>query len=65
MGVPKAKLLFEIHVVNEFADVFPNELPRSPPICQTEFAIKLQSNTTPIFKAPYDMTSKELEDLKV
>lgn len=65
MSVPEAKLLFEIHVVKEFVDVFPDELFGSPPICQTKFAIKLQSNTTLISKASYDMTPKELEELKV
>jgi hypothetical protein len=45
--------LKKIPVVCEYADVFPDELPRMPPDRDIEFAIELQPGTTPISKRPY------------
>jgi hypothetical protein len=57
--------LEDIHVVREFPDMFPNELPRIPPERVIEFKIELQPDTVPIAKAPYKMSPVELEELKV
>jgi hypothetical protein len=51
----------DIHVIYEFSDVFPDNLPRIPP----EREIELQPNTTPIAKASYKMSHVELKELKV
>jgi hypothetical protein len=51
-----AKSIEEIHVVQEFPDVFPDDLPGMPPERYIEFKIELQSSTTPISKAPYKMS---------
>jgi hypothetical protein len=51
-------------VVCEYADVFPDELPRMPPDRDIEFAIELQPGTAPIFKRPYRMPPVELAELK-
>ncbi|XP_050238154.1 uncharacterized protein LOC126687641 [Mercurialis annua] len=56
--------LEKIHVVNEFADVFPDDLPGLPPDTEIEFRIDLQSGTNPISQAPYRMTPAELKELK-
>jgi hypothetical protein len=56
--------LEEIPVVREFADVFPDELPRMPPDRDVKFVIELQPGTTPISKRPYRMPPKELAELK-
>jgi hypothetical protein len=56
--------LKKIPVVCEYADVFPNELPRMPPDGDIEFAIELQPRTTPISKRPYRMPPAELAELK-
>jgi hypothetical protein len=48
--------LEDIHVVREFPDVFPDDLPRMPPKRVIEFMIELQPGTAPIAKAPYKMS---------
>jgi hypothetical protein len=57
-------LVQKIPVVCEYADVFPDELPGMPPDRDIEFAIKLQSGTTPISKRPYQMPLAKLAELK-
>jgi hypothetical protein len=56
--------LKKIPVVCEYADVFPDELPRMPPDRDIEFAIELQPGTAPISKRPYRMPPAELAELK-
>jgi hypothetical protein len=51
-------------VVNEFLDVFPQELSEMPPDREIEFTIDLKPGTTPISQAPYKMGPKELKELK-
>jgi hypothetical protein len=50
--------------VDEFPDVFPDDLPGMPPDQDIEFIIELLSRTTPIAKHPYRMGVNELEELK-
>jgi hypothetical protein len=57
--------LEDIHVVHEFSDVFPDDLPGMPPERAIEFKIELQPGTTPISKAPYKMSREELAELKI
>jgi hypothetical protein len=40
----------EVPVVNEFPDVFPEELPSMPPDRDNEFVIELKPGTAPIYK---------------
>ena len=47
--------LEDIPVVNEFPEVFLEELPRLPPDWEIEFKIDLLSGTVPILKAPSRM----------
>jgi hypothetical protein len=54
----------EVPVVNEFPDVFPEELPGMPPNRDIEFVIELKPGTTPIYKTPYRMATLELAELK-
>ena len=51
-------------VVDEFLDVFPDDLLGMPPDCDIEFIIELLPRTTPIAKHPYRMGVNELEALK-
>jgi hypothetical protein len=51
-------------VVNEFQDVFPQELLGMPPDGEIEFTIDLIPGTVPIAQAPYKMGPKELVELK-
>jgi hypothetical protein len=60
----KEAKLEDIPVVNEFLDVFPQELPGMPPDQEIEFTIDLKPGTTPISQAPYKMGPKELKELK-
>jgi hypothetical protein len=56
--------LEEIHVVREFPNVFPDDLPGMPPDRAIEFKIELQPSTAPIAKALYRMMLVELVELK-
>jgi hypothetical protein len=54
----------EVPVVNEFPDVFPEELPGMPPNRDIKFVIELKPGTTLIYKTPYRMATLELAELK-
>ena len=54
-----------ISVVEEFMDVFPEELPGMPPEREVEFYIDLILGTAPIAKRPYRMAPTELAELKL
>jgi hypothetical protein len=53
-----------ISVVEEFMDVFLEELPGMPPEREVEFYIDLIPGTAPITKRPYRMAPTELAELK-
>ncbi|KAL3746775.1 hypothetical protein ACJRO7_015675 [Eucalyptus globulus] len=55
----------DIVVVQEFLDVFPEELPSLLPEREIEFVIELAPRIEPISKAPYRMALLELKELKV
>jgi hypothetical protein len=54
----------EVLVVNEFLDVFPEELPAMPPDRDIKFVIELKPGTAPIYKTPNRMATLELAELK-
>ena len=56
--------LEKIHVVEEFPDVFPKELPGIPPEREVDLSIEVVHGTTPISWAPYCMAPTELKELK-
>jgi hypothetical protein len=60
----KAMALEDIKVVQEYPDVFPEELPGMPPDRDTEFHIELLPGTPPISKRPYRMPVNVLVELK-
>jgi hypothetical protein len=51
-------------VVNEYLDVFSEELPGMPPDHDIEFIIKLLPSTAPIYKIPYRMSTPHFMELK-
>uniref|UniRef100_UPI0020C20077 hypothetical protein n=1 Tax=Salmonella enterica TaxID=28901 RepID=UPI0020C20077 len=55
----------EAPVVQEFPDVFPEELVIPPPDLELEFSIDVFLGTAPILKAPYHMAARELQELKL
>jgi hypothetical protein len=54
----------EVPVVNEFPDVFPEELSGMPPNRDIKFVIELKPGTSPIYKTPYTIATPELAELK-
>jgi hypothetical protein len=50
-----ARAIEEVPVVQEYPNVFPEELPRMPPDRDVEFIIDLIPRTAPIAKRPYRM----------
>jgi hypothetical protein len=59
------KKLEDIHIVQDFPYVFPNDLPGMPPERVIEFKIELKHGTTLIAKSLYRMTPVELVELKI
>ena len=57
--------LAKVPVVNEFCDVFAEDLPGLPPDREIEFEIELAPGTGPISIAPYRMAPAELKELKM
>ena len=60
----EANTLEEVPVVDEYPDVFLEELPGMPPDRDIEFVIDLIPGTSPIAKRPYRMAASELAELK-
>src|SRR3954471_17225666 len=56
--------LDQIPIVCDYADVFPDELPRMPPDRDIEFIIELIPGTAPIVQRPYRMNPEQLVELK-
>ena len=56
---------YDIPVVCEFPNVFPDELPGLPPNRDVEFKIELVPSTTPISRRSYRMPPNELTELKI
>ncbi|XP_017635622.1 uncharacterized protein LOC108477612 [Gossypium arboreum] len=55
----------KIQTICEFLDVFPKELPGSPPDREVKFAIEVYPGIAPISIPPYRMSHKELKELKI
>jgi hypothetical protein len=54
----------QVSIVQEYQDVFPEELPGLPPNQDIKFVIDLVPGTAPIAKRPYIITTPELMELK-
>ncbi|XP_075085097.1 uncharacterized protein LOC142168329 [Nicotiana tabacum] len=57
--------LQSVPIVNEFPEVFPEDLPGVPPDRENDFGIDLLPGTKPISVLPYRMDPTELKELKV
>ncbi|GJV81747.1 putative reverse transcriptase domain-containing protein [Tanacetum coccineum] len=57
------KQLEDIPVVKEFPEVFLEDLPGLPPVCQVEFQINLMLGAAPIAQAPYRLAPSEMQEL--
>ncbi|GJU91261.1 putative reverse transcriptase domain-containing protein [Tanacetum coccineum] len=49
--------------VREFLEVFPEDLPGLPPVCQVEFQINLILGATSVAHAPYRLAPSEMQEL--
>lgn len=52
-------------VLEEFPDVFPQEIPGLPPPREIDFSIELLPGSAPVSKVPYRMSIPELTELKI
>jgi len=64
LEVERGEATSVIPVVQDFGDVFPEEVPRLPPNREVEFSIDLVPGTSPVSMAPYRMAPAELVELK-
>eukprot|EP00253_Pinus_taeda_P011347 PITA_11347 len=61
----KTTMLENIPVIQEFVDVFPEEIPGLPPKRDIDFTIELVPRAAPVSRAPYRMSIPELTELKI
>ncbi|KAI3723340.1 hypothetical protein L2E82_34842 [Cichorium intybus] len=64
MAKPVKVGVANVNVVNEFPDVFPDELPGLPPDRQVEFTIELIPGAAPVARAPYRLAPSEMVELR-
>ncbi|GJT47333.1 putative reverse transcriptase domain-containing protein [Tanacetum coccineum] len=60
---PKEKRLEDVPTVRDFQEVFPEDLPRLPPMRQVEFQIDLVPGAALVARAPYRLAPSEMEEL--
>ncbi|GJU83993.1 putative reverse transcriptase domain-containing protein [Tanacetum coccineum] len=59
----KGKRLEDVPVVQEFPEVFLEDLPGIPPTRRVEFRINLVPGATPVARAPYRLAPSEMKEL--
>ncbi|GKG16948.1 hypothetical protein Tco_0361905 [Tanacetum coccineum] len=57
------KRLEDVPIVQDFPDVFPEDLPGLPPTRQVEFQIDLIPGAAPVARAPYQLAPSEMKEL--
>ncbi|GJW47449.1 putative reverse transcriptase domain-containing protein [Tanacetum coccineum] len=57
------KRLEDVPIVQDFPDVFPEDLPGLPPTRQVEFQIDLIPGAAPVARAPYRLAPSEMKEL--
>ncbi|GJY21580.1 putative reverse transcriptase domain-containing protein [Tanacetum coccineum] len=61
--IDKEKRLEDVHVIRDFPEVFPDELPGLLPPRQVEFRIDLIPGDAPVARAPYRLVPSEMKEL--
>ncbi|GJR53795.1 putative nucleotidyltransferase, ribonuclease H [Tanacetum coccineum] len=61
----KEKRLKDVHVICDFLEVFPEDLPGLPPPRQVEFRIDLVLGVAPVTRAPYRLAPSEMRELSI
>nr|GEY37633.1 putative reverse transcriptase domain-containing protein [Tanacetum cinerariifolium] len=59
----KEKRLEDVPIIQEFLEVFPEDLPGLPPARQVEFQIDLVPCAAPVAQAPYRLAPAEMQEL--
>ncbi|GJV16979.1 putative reverse transcriptase domain-containing protein [Tanacetum coccineum] len=59
----KEKRLKDVPIVQDFLEVFPEDLPGIPPTRQVEFQIDLICGAAPVARAPYRLAPSEMKEL--
>ncbi|GJV06073.1 putative reverse transcriptase domain-containing protein [Tanacetum coccineum] len=59
----KEKRLDDVPIVQDFLEVFPEDLPGIPPTRQVEFQIDLIPGAAPVARAPYRLAPSEMKEL--
>ncbi|GJZ12258.1 putative reverse transcriptase domain-containing protein [Tanacetum coccineum] len=59
----KEKRLEDVPIVQDFLEVFPEDLPGLPPAQQVEFQIDLVLGAAPVAQAPYRLAPSEMQEL--
>ncbi|GJZ92016.1 putative reverse transcriptase domain-containing protein, partial [Tanacetum coccineum] len=59
----KKKRLEDVPIVQDFPDVFPEDLPGLPPTRQVEFQIDLIPGAAPVARAPYRLAPSKMKEL--
>ncbi|GJW20816.1 putative reverse transcriptase domain-containing protein [Tanacetum coccineum] len=57
------KRLEDVSIIQDFPEVFPEELPGLPPTRQVEFQIDLMPGVAPVARAPYQLAHSEMKEL--
>ncbi|GJR86893.1 putative reverse transcriptase domain-containing protein [Tanacetum coccineum] len=57
------KRLEDVPIVQDFPEVFPEDLPGLPPTRQVEFQIDLVPGAAPVARAPYQLAPSEMKEL--
>ncbi|GJZ17955.1 putative reverse transcriptase domain-containing protein, partial [Tanacetum coccineum] len=60
---PKEKRLGDVLVIQDFPEVFPDDIPGLPPPRQVEFKIELVPGAAPVVRAPYRLAPSEMKEL--
>ncbi|GKA35128.1 putative reverse transcriptase domain-containing protein [Tanacetum coccineum] len=61
--IPWGNVTLIIHIVRDFPEVFPEDLPGLPPTRQVEFQIDLVPGAAPVARAPYRLSPSEMKEL--
>ncbi|KAI3814208.1 hypothetical protein L1987_18956 [Smallanthus sonchifolius] len=59
----KGKSIQDIPIIQDFPEVFPEDLSGLRPVRQVEFRIDLVPGTNPVAKAPYQLAHFEMQEL--
>ncbi|GJX40904.1 putative reverse transcriptase domain-containing protein, partial [Tanacetum coccineum] len=59
----KEKRLEDVLIVQDFPEIFPEDLPGIPPTRQVEFQINLIPGAAPVARAPYRLAPSEMKEL--